>query len=269
MNTVDPEDPEGSAVPDGPATGTRVEDLLTKALAARAEQVTGHSLRPAAPPRPNWAARGRGPLLFALAASVTAVALIGTAVVTMTQRPGDAPVADLPPEVVAVSPTASPDPTSSSGTASPESPSVPEAPEQPAVRTVTVVYGPPDRTFTLRTGGGTASLEARIDNTLGVAVEQATDVLIITPESGGTLPAGALSVSLRDPASGAWRPVGAVSGSAFEAYLTGASGARLGVGASRTHEVRVSLGEAFPAGISRLRVSLSSDGGSETLTYTP
>ncbi|MEU2156495.1 hypothetical protein ABZ532_15990 [Streptomyces sp. NPDC019396] len=243
-----------------------VEERLTRALSARAEQVTVHSLRPAAPPQPNWTARGRGPLLFALAAAVTAVALMGTAVVTMTQRPGDAPVADLPPGVVSPAPTVSPDPGPSG--VPPQSPTAPDVPEQPSSRSVTIVYGPPDRSFTLRTGGGTASLDATVANNVGEAVEQATDVLTITPESGGTLPAGAVNVSLRDPATGAWRPVGGVSGSVYEAYLSGVAGARLDASASRTHRIRISLGEAFPAGVGRLRVSLSSDGGEETLTRT-
>ncbi|MFD7611865.1 hypothetical protein [Streptomyces sp. NPDC059828] len=245
-----------------------VEERLTRALSARAEQVTIHSLRPAAPPQPNWTARGRGPLLFALAAAVTAVALMGTALVTLTQRPGNAPAADLPPGVVSSAPTVPPAPGNSPSGVPPQSPSAPEAPEQPSGRAVTIVYGPPDRSFTLRTGGGTAALDATVANNVGEAVEQATDVLTITPESGGTLPAGAVNVSLRDPATGAWRPVGGLSGSAYEAYLSGAAGARLDASASRTHQIRISLGEAFPEGVGRLRVSLSSDGGEETLTRT-
>ncbi|MFF3404337.1 hypothetical protein ACFYW6_38675 [Streptomyces sp. NPDC002659] len=241
---------------------SQVENLLTRALTARAEQITTHSLRPASPPTPNWAARGRAPLILALAAAIVAVALMGTATVTTFFAPKPAPVADVPNPVVSTAP--SPPPTSSSSDPTTPSRIVPSS--EPA-RTVTVVYGPPNRTFTLRTGEGVASLTATVQNNVGEDVENASDILTITPDTRGSFKVAALNVSLLDPDTGTWRPVGTVNGSTFEAHLTGPTGIRLPTGESRTHQVRISLTSEFPASVERLRIVLTSDGGGETLTY--
>ncbi|MFI6639531.1 hypothetical protein [Streptomyces sp. NPDC050504] len=278
---MSPHDNDGTGL--GGRAPTEIEDRLTRALAARADQVTHHSLRPGAPPSPNWAARGRGPLVLALAAGVAAVALVGGAAVSYFDRaaPERAPVAGepSPPAPVSGSPspspspggsaspgaTGSPDPSGSSGAPDPDAPDSSESSTDPASRTVTVAYGTRNQTFALRTGSGVASLSATVTNNLGEAVLGATDMLTIVPE-GGSLRPGDVNVSVRDGAGG-WRPVGRTTPEGYEARLTGADGGDLGAGASRTHEVRVSLGAGFPSGVGRLRVSLFSEAGAEELVY--
>ncbi|GGQ05495.1 hypothetical protein [Streptomyces roseolilacinus] len=267
---------------------TPTEDLLVRALAARAGQLTHHSLRPARPPAPNWAARGRGPLVLALAASVASVALVGTAAVSLLRGPDRAGVADTPPARVSAPPSLTPSPSATPstrpGTASPTGPSAEpgttaespsasgggaapppvERESTPPSRTVTIVYGAMEKTTTLRTGGDGTAFLATVHNTLGRPAENTTDMLTVTVDGGsGTLRPGDVSVSLRD--GGDWRAVGATGSSGVEARLTAPGGETLGAERQRVHEVRVSLGTSFPQGVTRLRINVFSDAGSETL----
>ncbi|WOI58785.1 hypothetical protein [Streptomyces fradiae] len=274
---------------------TPTEERLIRALAARAEQVTPHSLRPAAPPTGNWAARGRAPLVLALAASVASVALVGTAAVSLLAPPEKAPVAGTPsavpeppvsrpPGPSAPGPSAppvgppppgttpsggtgvpgtgtSPDPGTSTGTGTgtgtggtgPGSGSDGGPPT--GSRTVTVLLGEAGATRTLRTGGDALTLTVTVLNTTGGDVENATDNLSLTAE-GGTLSGGDVNMSLLAE-NGTWRPIG------HTARLTTAT---LPAGESRTHRVRVSLPERFPASVTRLRVTAFSNAGEETIT---
>ncbi|MFG3498708.1 hypothetical protein [Streptomyces sp. NPDC047928] len=247
---------------------TETEDRLARALAARAAQVTHHSLRPAAPPAPNWAARGRGPLVLALAAAITSVALVSTAAVSMLTEPEGTGVANTSPSDVPAPPslTASPSPsTTPSAPASAVAP--PAGTTQPVSRSVTVVYGDDARTVTMRTGGGVTAFTLRIDNDM-VTAENASDVLTITPDGGsGTLRAGDIKVSLRT-ADGGWRPVGTTGPSGYEGRLTDADGETIEEGAPRVHELRIALGSSFPQGVTRLRMNAISDGGTETITVS-
>lgn len=266
--------------PDNPEHGnghTATEELLIRALAARAEQIGPHSLRPGSPPSPNWAARGRGPLMFALAAAVAGAALVSASVVTMLGQPDRDPVAKTPPTVAPLTPSPPATAvTSGPATSVPPGPSNPSGPADPSgpsntstSRSVTVAYGPASGTFTLRTGEGVAAMTAKVENRSENAVENVSEVLTIKAEAGsGTLRAGDISVSLRDPATGAWRPVGGIGTAGYEATLAGSGGADLAGLSSRTHEIRVSLGSSFPAGITRLKIELFSDADVETLTLT-
>ncbi|MEU1123161.1 hypothetical protein ABZ371_06150 [Streptomyces sp. NPDC005899] len=248
---------------------TRTEELLVRALAARAGQITHHSLRPGAPPVGNWAARGRGPLLMALAASVAGVALVGGAVMTLTAqdpRPGvaTAPTTGMStPAPLPSAPAPSTPPASPSGRAS--SPSgegvvvpPPEGDTAPARRTVKVVYGPQNATTTLRTGGAARVFEATVTNIQGEPAEDAADILTVTA-GAGTLRPGYVRVSVYE--AGAWKPVGGTDSGGYTAELARGS---LADGAERTVRVRVQLGSDLPGTIDDLRVSFFSDGGSET-----
>ncbi|CAL9457346.1 hypothetical protein [Streptomyces sp. enrichment culture] len=270
---------------------TETEERLIRALAARAEQVTPHSLRPAAPPTGNWAARGRAPLVLALAASVASVALVGTAAVSLLAPPEKAPVAGTPspvpeppapdtprpsapkasgkpvePSAPGTSPSGipgtTPDPEASTdpgaGPGSGPGSAPPEQSSQAQSREVSVIFQGSDETRTLRPGGGTLTFTVTVLNTNGHTIENATDDLSITAD-GGTLGAGDLNVSLLGE-DGTWRPI------APTARLTTAT---LAEGGSRSHKVRVSLREGFPAGVDRLRVTAFSNAGQESVTPTP
>ncbi|WP_411574046.1 hypothetical protein [Streptomyces fradiae] len=271
---------------------TPTEERLIRALAARAEQVTPHSLRPAAPPTGNWAAQGRAPLVLALAASVASVALVGTAAVSLMAPPEKAPVAGTPSAVpeppvsrppgpstgasappVRSSPPStspsggtgvpgtgtSPDPGTSTGTGAGAGAggSGPGSDGGTAAgsRAVTVLLGEAGTTRTLRTGGDPLTLTVTILNMNGEDVEDATDNLSLTAE-GGTLSGGDVNVSLLTD-DGTWRPIG------HTARLVTAT---LPAGESRTHRVRISLPEDFPASVTRLRVTAFSNAGEETIT---
>ncbi|MFF9630720.1 hypothetical protein [Streptomyces fradiae] len=268
---------------------TPTEERLIRALAARAEQVTPHSLRPAAPPTGNWAARGRAPLVLALAASVASVALVGTAAVSLLTPPEKAPVAGTPsavpeppvsrpPGPSAPAPSAppvgsappgttpsggtgvpgtSPDPGTGTGTGTGGTGpgSGPDGGPQAGSRAVTVVLGEAGATRTLRTGGDPLTLTVTVLNTTGGDAEDATDNLSVAAE-GGTLSGGDVNVSLLAE-DGSWRPIG------HTARLTTAT---LPAGESRTHRVRISLPEGFPASVTRLRVTAFSNAGEETIT---
>ncbi|MFI9584470.1 hypothetical protein ACIHCQ_22130 [Streptomyces sp. NPDC052236] len=278
MTTRNPDNPEHGNGHDGHDGHTATEELLVRALAARAEQIGPHSLRPGNPPSPNWAARGRGPLMFALAAAVAGAALVGASVVTMLWEPDADPVAKTPPTVAPLTPSppataVTPGPATSappgpSGPANPSGPADPSGPSNTSTsRSVTVAYGPASSTFTLRTGEGVAAMTAKVENKSEDAAENVSEVLTIEADAGGgTLGAGDISVSLRDPATGAWRPVGGIGTAGYEATLAGSGGADLAGLSSRTHDIRVSLGSSFPAGITRLKIELFSDADEETLT---
>ncbi|MFF8384884.1 hypothetical protein ACF053_14750 [Streptomyces kanasensis] len=278
-------DPEEA---DGRPELTETEDLLVRALAARAGQLTPHSLRPASPPTVNWAARGRGPLVLALAASVAAVALVGGAAVSLLRTPDGTDVGDTPPSRVTAPPSLSPSPSGSpstrasdpgvpegsrspsTGATAPSSPAgavAPQPPEgetTPPSRTVTLVYGAMAKSTTLRTGGDGTVFVATVTNTLGEPAENASDVLTVQVAEGtGTLEPGDVKVSLRD--GGTWQAVGSTGPSGVEARLTGPDGKTLGEDQERAHEVRIALGEGFPKDVTRLRITVFSDGGSEML----
>ncbi|MFD8797479.1 hypothetical protein [Streptomyces atroolivaceus] len=255
---------------DGRPGLTGTEDLLVRALAARAGQITHHSLRPGTPPAGSWAARGRGPLVLALAASVAGVALVGGAVMSLTgkdPRPGVAaapsPGVSTPPPLPS-SPVPSTPPTSPSAPAS--SPSgggtvvpPPDGDTAPVSRTVKVLYGPQNATTTLRTGGAVRMFDATVTNIQGETADDAADILTVTA-GGGTLRPGDIQVSVYE--AGGWKPVGRADGTGYTAELARGS---LAEGAERVLRFRVGLDSAFPADIGDLRVSFFSDGGSETL----
>ncbi|WP_149179280.1 hypothetical protein [Streptomyces sp. TRM49041] len=247
------------------------EERLIRALAARAEQVTAHSLRPAAPPAPNWAARGRGPLILALAAATASVALLSTAAVSLLATPEKAPVAGTPSEVSAppsltTRPEASEDPPPATP-AAPVSPGGGESSRDtapPVSRSVTVVFAETGKPLTLRTGGEAVTFTVTITNNTGVTVQDAADILTIRPEGGaaGALGAGDIKVSRLGP-DGRWQAVGSAGSSGYEARL--ASGA-LEESEERTHTLRIALGESFPTGVSRLQAAVFSNGGGESVT---
>ncbi|MFF9350962.1 hypothetical protein [Streptomyces sp. NPDC014734] len=231
MNVSDPHD-DGS-VP------TRTEDLLVRALAARAEQITGHSLRPGEPPPAARAGRGRGRLVLALAAGVTVVALVGGVTTTLADRDGRS------------DDTASP-------TAGASAPPPPDGDVPGTSRLVRVAYGPQDTRFTLRTGGTRRVFDAMVTNNIGRTVF-ARDVLTITPEGGG-LRTGDISLSVYR--AGAWQPIGRTDGTVYTAELARGS---LADGAERHHRFRLGLNSAFPSDVGVLRVSFMSNGGREAL----
>jgi hypothetical protein len=270
MSTRNPDNPE-------PGAGhTATEELLIRALAARAEQIGPHSLRPGTPPAPNWAARGRGPLVFALAAAVAGTALVSASLVTMLGQPDRDSAAKTPPTVstATVPPsqpvTAGPTESAPPGPGNPSGPASPSSPSNTSVsRSVTVTYGPANSTLTLRTGQTFAALTAKVDNGEAEVLENVSEMLTVKADGGtGTLEAGDISVSLRDPGTGAWQPVGGIGSAGYEAALAGSGGADLAAGSSRTHQIRISLGSSFPAGITRLKIELFSGAGQETLTVT-
>ncbi|MET7368992.1 hypothetical protein ABZS61_24695 [Streptomyces sp. NPDC005566] len=249
---------------DEPSSLTETEDLLVRALSARAEQITHHSLRPGSPPVGSWTARGRGPLVLALAAGVVSVALVGGAAMTLTDRSGkQSDVAVSPTTGVTAPPPLSPShtPSSPSTGATPVVPP-PDEGTTPASRTVTVTYGPARDSFSLRTGGAVRTLTATVNNNVGTTVEAATDILTVTAE-GGILRPGDVRVAVQN--DDVWKPAGSADGATYTAEL--ASG-RLAEDAERTHRVRISLSSDFPAGITGLQISLFSDGGSEALTLS-
>ncbi|GAA4913640.1 hypothetical protein ACFPM3_23290 [Streptomyces coeruleoprunus] len=272
---------------DGPLT--EIEERLVRALAARAGQVTHQSLRPAAPPAPNWAARGRAPLVLALAAAAASVALLSTAAVSLVNGTDKAPVAGTPSDVPAppaltTSPSTGPSPSARSGgdedrdgtSAPPPSTTTPSGAVNPgaqdpggdtapASRTVTMTLGASGETVPLRTGGDVITLRVKISNTVGETVEDASDVLSIVPRGSGTLKTGDIKVSLLG-GDGRWQAVGSTSPSSFGAELSGADGTTLKAGEERTYELRVSLGSSFPSDITGLRATVFSNAGEETLT---
>ncbi|OII61272.1 MULTISPECIES: hypothetical protein [unclassified Streptomyces] len=264
---------------DSTSPRTDTEERLVRALAARAGQVTHHSLRPAAPPVPNWAARGRMPLVFALAAAAASVALLSTAVVSLLSGTDRGHVAGDPTPGISTppSPTRSPSPSAAPSTraATPPSTSVspgsplppppsdesPSAP--PASRAVTLVYGLAGDTTVLRTGGGFTTFRVTVDNVMGEDVD-ATDIMTIKP-ANGTLRPGDVNVSLR-ASDGTWGPLGSTTPTGHEARLSGADGTPLKADAEHTYEVRVSLGPNFPDAVTTLHMAVSSDAGGETVT---
>ncbi|MEU2179890.1 hypothetical protein [Streptomyces thermolilacinus] len=267
---------------------TEVEERLIRALAARAEQVTPHSLRPAAPPTGNWAARGRAPLVLALAASVASVALVGTAAVSLLSPREQGSVAGTPSPVPEPPAPGTPSPSAPRASGKPVEPGtspshIPDTPDpgtdkgagtgagpgtgpgsgsgessQAPPREVGLFFQGSDQTRTLRPGGATLTFTVTVLNTMGHTVENATDDLSITAE-GTPLGAGDLNVSLLGE-DGVWRPIGST------ARLTTAT---LAEGESRTHKIRVSLAEGFPSTVDRLQVTAFSNGGQESLTPTP
>ncbi|MEU3446296.1 hypothetical protein AB0H29_03560 [Streptomyces thermolilacinus] len=272
---------------------TEVEERLIRALAARAEQVTPHSLRPAAPPTGNWAARGRAPLVLALAASVASVALVGTAAVSLLSPREQGSVAGTPSPVPEPPAPGTPSPSAPKASGKPVEPSAPGTSpshipgtsgpgtdkdpgadagtgagpgtgpgpgesSQARLREVGLFFQGSNQTRTLRPGGATLTFTVTVLNTLGHTIENATDDLSITAE-GATLGGGGLNVSLLGE-DGVWRPISPT------ARLTTAT---LAEGESRTHKVRVSLAEGFPPTVDRLQVTAFSNGGQETVTPVP
>ncbi|OEJ95661.1 hypothetical protein [Streptomyces thermolilacinus] len=273
---------------------TEVEERLIRALAARAEQVTPHSLRPAAPPTGNWAARGRAPLVLALAASVASVALVGTAAVSLLTPREQGSVAGTPSPVPEPPAPGTPSPSAPKASGKPVEPSAPgtspshlpgtpdpatdkDAGADPGAgtgagpgtvpgsgstqaqpREVGLFFQGSNETRTLRPGGATLTFTVTVLNTIGHTVENATDDLSITAD-GATLGAGDLNVSLLGE-DGVWRPISPT------ARLTTAT---LAEGESRAHKIRLSLAEGFPATVDRLQVTAFSNGGQETVTPAP
>ncbi len=263
-----------------PPHRTDTEERLVRALAARAGQVTHRSLRPTAPPAPNWAARGRMPLLFALAAATASVALLSTAVVSLVSGTDRGRVAGDPAPGVSAPPplTQQPSPSAVSSTRAAPPPSAPAPPGSPlpppstetssapsASRAVTVVYGPAGERTTLRTGGGVTTFIVNIHNGTGDDMD-ATDTLTITPGAGsGPLRPGDVNVSLRS-SDGTWRPLGSTTPTGHEARLSGTAGTPLKSDADHTYELRVSLGPDLPEAVTTLHLTVFSDAGSETVT---